>query len=371
MAGVDTALSVLDKYTLSVMNSAAPSWLIEGVFREVLSDQQKLNAINTEFPLSYIPSLLDTITAPSPPTLEWIKALPRPLPNTWGVYLLLLEKRGDQPALYCGSGTRQVKGVEIRFEDYEFGRQVPRRVQHYLDKGYKITGHGMLCWCPIPPVRQVGTVRVRVVGLEGVLSHIFCTMSESSSDHLWGNIWPWSHDAVQWQALSTHSPFTERPQRTGMIHLSEAAFAAYNAERLRVAKEKQAEAGRRWRENLRETDPENVEFNKMLRGYHHRKVASGVYHCEVCNVSLSKPTALDRHFKTKGHQEQVRLANGGKPKELSREQKSVRSRITKIKESKKFSCPICGFSFGQQALLDRHNATPRHQKKAEQAATTV
>ena len=52
--------------------------------------------------------------SPTAPTIAYFKGLPLHLDKLWAVYLLVLEKAGQRPRIYIGSGTASETGVKTR-----------------------------------------------------------------------------------------------------------------------------------------------------------------------------------------------------------------------------------------------------------------
>ena len=117
-------------------------------------------------------SLLNTIRAPKPPTIEFFKSLPLVPGKLWVVYVLVLEKPGMQPAIYVGKSTHS-KGYSHRMSQYDKHRNLPRFVEMFFEKGYTITHRATLAWAAIP---SDPLDRVRLTGLILLLETLFALL---------------------------------------------------------------------------------------------------------------------------------------------------------------------------------------------------
>lgn len=148
----------------------APGWYINPDFKLAFNERSDWDNIAACAPLSFAPGMLAVLTAPSPPSLDFLKSTPEEADDCelyWEVYGVIMEKEGCTPLFYCGSGTNAVKGAPARKADYKPGSStLPKNVRLAFEKGFKITHHGSLCWTPLPPSGLVPRVRARFLVLE-------------------------------------------------------------------------------------------------------------------------------------------------------------------------------------------------------------
>jgi hypothetical protein len=69
----------------------------------------------------FCPGLLNVLLASTPPTIDWYLNLPTTSnKKDWGVYTLVLEKKGRAPLVYISSGTGVANGgVLFRWANYD------------------------------------------------------------------------------------------------------------------------------------------------------------------------------------------------------------------------------------------------------------
>jgi hypothetical protein len=64
----------------------------------------------------------------------------------------------------------------------------PKLVKCYLDKGYKLTHRGLICWYLSPSDFTTGKVRLRMIALKATLSYTFGACPETYVDSIWDNL---------------------------------------------------------------------------------------------------------------------------------------------------------------------------------------
>lgn len=111
---------LVDGYTWAAIIADAPDWYICPILKTLLGEAAAFDEACTTTPFLFAPSLLDVLTSPSPPSLDFFRGLPtlQDGDKFWAVYLLL-EKPGCQAKIYVGSGTEQIAGVGSRFREYD------------------------------------------------------------------------------------------------------------------------------------------------------------------------------------------------------------------------------------------------------------
>ncbi|KAK3330471.1 hypothetical protein B0H66DRAFT_63477 [Apodospora peruviana] len=303
-------------------------------------------------------------TCANPPPLSFFSSLPMPTSNNiWGVYTLVVEKAGEKSRLYIGCETAQRGGVQQWLKCYDYGVTLPKCLSSYLDKGYKITSRGLLCWCTQPPAFSVGRTRVRMVALEAYLTYIFgAGPAYEVDDSIWGDLWPWAKSTMSWDSLCSHTAFTEVPW--DVHNTNEEEFLVYNEKRREEAKTRKAafeaqrfatipelkaflakrvQAGKDWRRRNRKR------LNKLHAELRTRNRESNRFRCNICEISLPYAGALATHNKTKRHLDKAK--RGG----LS------------VKDTKRYYCGICDYSAGHKSHFNGHLTSAGHKRRVEQA----
>lgn len=282
-----------------------------------------------------------------------------------------------------GSGTSAKSGIYARFQNYDRGIYLPRHVEAALNDGYSISHRGLLCWAPLPSAGLVPSARVRFVAVEAVFTFIFFAGVETKLDAIWTVFLPWKRESVDWLPLCSHTALMERPQ--GDPGMTEEQLEAYNAERKRRVKEQMAVVNKRYEEKERANDLEAYSARKRREklawthknkakvssigaGVRARAIASRAHECKTCGITLQSVTALAKHLATKAHQEQERLAAGGKPKAVSAATLRSRRFAARKKASKAFYCATCDKAFNIKGHLTNHNTTKKHLEKVAASA---
>ncbi|KAK4044435.1 ATP-1 H+-transporting ATP synthase [Parachaetomium inaequale] len=349
----------------------APEWYACPVYKSILGEDEKFSKVCSDTPLSFSPTLLNVLESPTPPALEFFLNLPASGPNdkVWAIYSILMEKPLAKAKLYVGSGTNAQDRVRARMSNYEKRNSLPRFVRLALEDGYDIKHIGLLCWAPIPPPELIPTARVRFYALEAAFTFIFFAAFETRLDGLWASMLPWDRADVAWLPLCSHSPLMECPR--GNLDMTEEELKAYNTERQARVKEQMAAAAKRYeaRERARDlagflerraakklawTNKNRDQVKATAAGVRARAKAAKKHECHICNISLQSKTALAKHLKRKAHQEQVRLAAGGKPKPVSAATLRSRRFAANKRAEGKFYCPTCDMRFGIKGHLDKH-----------------
>ncbi|KAK3391849.1 hypothetical protein B0T20DRAFT_67165 [Sordaria brevicollis] len=103
----------------------SPDWYVCPVFKVMLGgNREKFEEAWT--PINFAPNLGSVLIGKSPPAIDFFKTLTDPTnttENVWGVYALVLEKKGETPKLYIGSRTNESRGLARRFRHYVGNRQ--------------------------------------------------------------------------------------------------------------------------------------------------------------------------------------------------------------------------------------------------------
>ena len=122
--------------------------------------------------VQFPPNLLETLNAPEPPTIDWFKRLPLIAGDyLWAVYVLVLEKPGELPAIYVGKSTNSQKtGYHARLRQHDDGVRTGQWVEKRKSEGFTITHKATLAWAssPLDPADKV-----RLTGLILLLETMF------------------------------------------------------------------------------------------------------------------------------------------------------------------------------------------------------
>jgi hypothetical protein len=117
-------------------------------FARFFQNVDDLNLVAQEASLCYAPGLLNVLTAPEPPTIEWFKSCPNLNGgrDVWGVYVMVLEKEGCPFKIYIGSGTAaDHRGLHNRWYQYDTGKWIPSGIRDARAEKYEITYRGCIC----------------------------------------------------------------------------------------------------------------------------------------------------------------------------------------------------------------------------------
>lgn len=155
--------------------------------------------------ITFAPDLLHALLSKLPPTIDFFKSLPTHAEDSWGVYLITLEKATCRPRIYIGSATGQVQGLSRRFRDYTYLGRMPQYVKKAVDEGYTITYKGVLCWTPIPTAPLRLPLRALFLILETAFSLAFWAMKSRSKTYGMPSLLSWSLDAVQYDGCCGHT----------------------------------------------------------------------------------------------------------------------------------------------------------------------
>lgn len=153
----------------------------KGVFQKTCSDRR----------LNFPPTIRKTLHSASPPSLDFFRSLnvDASYAKNWGIYIILMEKTGEAPKLYVGSGTSGQYGVRTRLAVYKnlVTGTVARLIRSAASKGYVITSIGLLCWAAIPHYTLQPLARLRFLAIEALFCILFFA-GPVSSDSIWPQI---------------------------------------------------------------------------------------------------------------------------------------------------------------------------------------
>ncbi|KAJ8108984.1 hypothetical protein OPT61_g7790 [Boeremia exigua] len=327
--------------------------------------------------LTFCPGLLEALNAKSPPSVSWFKSLPDDYRGKWGVYVLVFEKHGLLPHLYCGSATDSDDGISSRWMLYDrhnikLGAKIdrlPRGVFKAFQAGYKIKHKGLLVTAPIPPAANVPMVRLLFYALEATMSFCFWMM-DTNKFFAYHVCCRWPLESFSYKGLCSHSALYDSIK--GRFDLSPEQLTTLAVD---VAEKKRA-WHRAYRATLMATDPEarlaleriyaatyrdlnrdacnarsrqytadNLQTVRETKDRSSKKTKeSGIYSCKLCGVDCKSNWELARHNKSSSHKTNVRKEKEG--------------------VIKSFVCRICNYSTEVKGSMKRHKEGKNHIKKA-------
>jgi hypothetical protein len=275
------------------------SW-INRRFLLVLPSQDKLAEIFSTLKFTFCDGLFSVLQAADPPPLSWFESLPFGAPkNVWGIYVLVLKKRGYPPLLYLGSGTSTRRGLRSRLASHLARHACPHYVLEALKAGYTITHTATLVHIPIPAAADVPWVRTVIIALEAALSCVFWTMRHRDKDYGFSSVCPWSRMLHEWDGLCTHNPLKEP-----VLGLSP-SLSAEELEAIAAAVQKKNQAYQEVYQKALRANP-TPEFRARMKRHNKRQRASTKarqqaaiknqdYYCPFCKVACRDAASLRVH----------------------------------------------------------------------------
>ena len=319
---------------LSTTNRALKNLQLDEIFPTECA-MEKIMHIS---PLQYASGLLQTLQSSTAPTISYFKTLPLFIDKLWAVYLLVLEKDGERPRIYIGSGTGSTAGVRTRMNNYnQRARNMPYYVESSLKAGYAITHKCLLVWTALPLPSDRYKLRCLFLVLETIFTLCFWAMKSQTNDYYMPALCPWPRHSFTYDGCCTH--FSINEQIAG--HNEDASPEDIN----RVAAERKRVKNRLYTANK---GPKHKAYTKA---YGEKALAEQRYKCTVCNLSFRSNALLLKHLKTPIHN---RKAAGipNRPKTMS------------------FWCEACQHAAPSAKRLDTHLKGPRHAKKLKDLASS-
>lgn len=110
--GSDDIITVLIALTWACMSVS--SWC-NPRFHHAMPTKDDVAALFAEAKFQFVPGLLQVLNAAQPPSIRWFKSLSsHATRHQWGIYVLVVKKRGRRTRIYIGSGTGFAGGVRGR-----------------------------------------------------------------------------------------------------------------------------------------------------------------------------------------------------------------------------------------------------------------
>ncbi|KAB2105124.1 hypothetical protein AG0111_0g6896 [Alternaria gaisen] len=351
---------LVDDLTFKLVNIAAPSWFINIDFGVVFAERSSYDSVAACSSLIFCPNLYEVLTSPTPPSIDYFKSLPPATPTLWGVYAIVMAKSGCEDGLYIGSGTNSDYGVLVRLGHYKpGGHALPRFVKRAFEQGYHVAHRGLLCSSPIPTPGLAPRVRARFLALEALFTVLFFASIPAITDSYFEHLLLWKRDTVTWKPLCSHLPLNEGIR--GDLHMGFEELELVAAKRRERAPLLREQARVRAREFAETRRPELAQATAKVR---EKAIAAGLHRCDVCDINLQSPLALDLHLKTTFHADRVAGVPIPKPNKYNDNLKAQRAAR---KASKAHWCSVCNKGFAEDWSLTRHEDGTRHKARAKKA----
>jgi hypothetical protein len=342
---------------LSLTNVALKNLILDYIF----PSQEIMEVIMDRASFKFAPGLLDVLKSGTAPTISYFKTLPLHLDKIWAVYVLVLEKVGQRPRIYIGSGTRTNGGVRARMATYDhasregqFGAFVggtPLHVDKALKEGFIITHKGLLAWTSIPNVNHQYALRGLFLILECVFTLYFWAMKSRTKDYGMPTLCPWPRDSLTYDGLCSHFSIKEGVVGAAM-NLTPEETEALDADRLEVKRA----CGRQYKAAL--GPGVHAAQSKAFR---HKTLEEQRYKCTVCNLTFPNNAKLVEHQETSIH---IRKAAG------TGRQTNGRGGSQNAIKQKKHYCEICKHAAPTAKRLETHLKGNRHAKKLKVLASS-
>lgn len=338
---------LVDDLTFNMVNIPAPPWFINLDFGVVFAERPSYDSIAACSPLTFPLNLYEVLTSSTPPSIDYFKSLPLATPTLWGIYAIVMAKSGCEDGLYIGSGTNSDHGVLVRVNQYKPGGSVlPRSVKRAFEQGYHVAHRGLLCSSPLPTLGLVLRVRARFLALEALFTALFFASIPAITDSYFEHLLLWKRDTVTWKPLCSHLPLNEGIMGDLQMSIEELELVAAKRRERASSPTRLAVFARRSARNREEAK------------------ATGMYHCDVCDIDLQGPLALDKHLKSTWHADRVAGVPIPEPHKYNDNLKAQRAAR---KVNKEHWCSVCNKGFGEDWSLTRHKEGTRHKARAKKA----
>lgn len=336
---------------LSTTNRALKNLNLDLVF----PTERAMEKIMQISPLQFAAGLLQIFQSPTAPTIAYFKTLPLYLDKLWAVYLLVLEKAGERPRIYIGSGTSAEGGVRRRMTTYdrrsdtgEPQSTISEYVETSLQEGYAITHKCLLAWTPLPLPSDRYELRCLFLVLETICTLCFWAMKSREKDYYMPALCPWPRHSFTYDGCCTHFSINEQ-----IMGQNEKATPE---EINRVAAERKAVKSRLYIANK---GPGVHKAN--TKAYGEKALEEKRYQCTVCDLTFRSNARLLLHLNAPIH---IRKAAGISNRKTTR----GGSQIAVAK--KKYWCETCQHAAATAERLETHLKGPRHAKKLRDLASS-
>lgn len=323
-----------------------PSRVVSGQIDTLLPTHAIWDSVASYQPLSLAPGLMEALLSPSPPSLAFLKGLPKPnghrQPKQWAIYALVFEKPGCRPHVYVGSGTHAANRVRGRFRDYNSGSGPwSRYTSKAIDDGYSLSSAGLLCWTNLPLPQQVPRQRARFLVLESVLClNLVASRVGFVDQYFIDEFYLWARELMEWDPLCSHLAINEGVARN--IELTEAELVAVAARRVEQDRLK----AERYRKRMRDEDEEA--FLRKGREWQADWHAKHPGAKKATNAKSAAKAKAEQRFRCP---EEDCDYNGGTPSNLKNHLGSAKQKAIVNKDH---FCGHCNKAFGTKSALRYH-----------------
>jgi hypothetical protein len=309
--------------------------------------------------VTFAPTILKLLAAAASPTINLFRRLPSIKRSVWGVYLVLMEKRGCRPKVYIGSGTNSLNGVHMRSRDYyrPKSKNISRRIKKALTEGYRITRIGILCQTPIPSAMYRYRLRSLFIILETAFAFTLWTMHSRTKSYGVPKLLPWAIEALEYDGLCGHSPLWEEIVDEN-LGLTPEQIAFKEVEAAIRAKQSARRAERRYHARLRRKDPGAYITSMRAKNKRGRDTVKDQarFPCKPCKANFQSAGALEIHETRAEH---IATVTGVTKKEV----------VDAIKTAKTYYCQPCDKAFATSESLTRHKKQSEHIAKVAEESS--
>lgn len=290
------------------------------VYSVLFPEPRLLQGALDEAGFTFAPGLLDALQSDTPPTVDFFQALPTKVRrhgiDRWGVYVIVLAKKGRLSKVYFGSGTNTRGGLFQRFSNYDKGTLIAEAVESAQKEGFVIVSKGLLGWCSKPIEEHVFVVRGLCLLLEATFTFVFWAFRSRTAAYGYPNFCHWDISDLLYDGLCGHSALIE-PIRGRTVPLPPGV--------------------ERW------TPPKK-------------------WSCDPCDSHFAYEADLEIHLLTDKHQNKIAgIDNATEATLYNRDW--AKANIA----AKRHYCPLCDKPFSTSSKLNIHFATKKHKDKQAQA----
>lgn len=310
-----TVLNYLIGILWACLNASSHVW---PRFSFVLDTKERVEQLCLALKLSTCSGFRDMINSAAPPTVKWFKSLSTAIPpKSWGIYVLVFEKRGHRALIYIGSGTDAKGGIAARVKSHRAKKDMPKYVAWAHQNNYRLTHSACLIWCRIPEsASQIPRLRTVIVALEAAMTCILWALWRKDTHYGFSNLCPWTKDSdtFTYDGLCSHNPLCAgiighkldytHEQLEEMKRIVEAKNAAYQKEyqaNLRAAATPEYKARQK---------ANNEKQKPGTKARQQKAVEDKTYYCALCDVACRDNATLVRHNDSPRHKLKVQYPHG-------------------------------------------------------------
>ncbi|KAF2281327.1 uncharacterized protein EI97DRAFT_454533 [Westerdykella ornata] len=161
-------------------------------------------------------------------------------------------------------------------------------------------------------------------------------------DGSFSELLPWDRAQIKYSPLNSHLPFNEGVGEE-LCKTEEELEQVAQQRKLRAA-ERMVEISKQAYERERAKAKNSKKSKQYSATTRARAKESKRFYCDICDVALQSNPTLNKHLASQAHATQEELRAGGTTAPPSKETLHKRDYVAKIKESKKYYCPVCDYS---------------------------